>query len=133
MILRSKIELTYEPINNLKGIIALDVVKWSRDKENNRYLITVNDYLVNPAANPQVGEPLFTYEIIRVREIIRSQKQIDDLFSYIATDINHLNPFSNQLDTLIAQGLNIDTQQKPIYISTSADWELVDRASEVAV
>lgn len=130
MIVRSTKQFIIDSRDGNLGVIALRITDWIREAKQNRFRATVEDMLVRDVLNPEPGAPLKSYEVLSRREVYRTNEEVNLLFQFIGVPIEIGDNFNEKIDFLIAQGLLIDTQQKPIYGSVSGDWELIDETLE---
>ena len=133
MAIRSTKELVYEPVNGTKAVIALRIKSWERETRLKRFKILVEDCIVTDTGNTEVGAPLKSYTPINLREVYRSDVQVNGLFEFIAIPIMETDVFSDKIDFLFNKALALDTSGQPVYGSISTDWEEVTEANEVVI
>ena len=131
MAIRSTKELVYEPVNGTKAIIALRIKSWERQTELKRFKILVEDCIVTDTGNTEVGAPLKSYLPIKVREVFRSDAEVQVLFDYVAMAILETDNFPEKIDSLFGIALTIETSSAPIYGTIASDWEEVDESLEI--
>ena len=133
MILRSTKELIYEPVNGTKAVIALRIKSWERETNLKRFKILVEDCIVTDTGNTEVGAPLKSYTPINLREVYRSDVEVNGIFDFLATPILETEIFTDKIDQLFSEALFLDTQQKPVYGTLATDWEEFTESDEVVI
>jgi hypothetical protein len=133
MAIRSTKELVYEPVNGTKAVIALRIKSWERETQLKRFKIFVEDCIVADTGNTEVGAPLKSYTPINLREVYRSDAQVNGLFEFIAIPIMETDVFSDKIDFLFDKALALDTQSKPVYGTLASDWEEFNEVDEVVI
>jgi len=132
-IVRSTVPLIYNTRDGKSAVIALKISDWTREEKFNRYKALVEDFIVTDVVDPQPGQPLKTYTPFNTKNVVYTNQEIDDLFDYIAIPVEIGDSYSDKQQELLANALLVVTQQLPIYGSTSGQWEIVDRTTEIAV
>jgi len=132
-IVRSTVPLVYNTRDQKSAIIALKISDWTREEKFNRYKALVEDFIVTDVVDPQPGQPIKAYTPVNSKNVIYTNQEIDDLFNYIAIPVEIGDSYSDKQQELLAAALLVVTQQLPIYGSTAAQWEIIDRATEIAV
>ena len=133
MAIRSTKELVYEPVNGTKAIIALRIKSWERETRLKRFKIFVEDCIVTDTGNTEVGAPLKSYQPIKLREVYRSDAEVNGIFDYLAIPILETEIFTDKIDQLFNNALFLDTQQKPVYGTLASDWEEFNEVDEVVI
>lgn len=131
-LIRSTRPLVFDSRNGYSESIAVKIQDWTREAKFNRFKAVVEDFIVTDIENPQPGAPLKNYKPINRKEVLYTNAEIDGLFTALNNPILIGESFTEKLDDLLANALLVVTQQKPIYGSTAADWEIVDTSTEIA-
>ncbi|WP_196890389.1 hypothetical protein [Aureivirga marina] len=115
IITKEPIEITINSRSNKKEtiLVALDIVKYVRDKELGKFLFEVVDYKVKN----QNG--IFIYEEFDRNVRSKSLEEVN-IFWNITGDKSTPELF----DLALSKGLLLETQQDPVHNSTSEIWEL---------
>lgn len=131
-IVRSTVPLIYDARDQKSAFIALKISDWTREEKFNRFKAVVEDFIVTDVVDPQPGQPLKSYTPINRKDVVYTNQEIDNLFNFIAIPIEVGDSYSDKQQSLLANALLIVTQQKPIFGSNAGQWEIVDRALEIA-
>jgi hypothetical protein len=105
----------------------------------NRWQISVKDYQQIPVENPEIGAPLFSYEIIKqedgsqYKRRIYTSEEVNALFSYFNVTILPTDNLTDKFRHVIALANIYENQTKPPYTVNPASLEMVDTATEIAI
>ena len=132
-VVRTKTEKTITDRNGtMQAKIALYISALNHQDEFGRYVAEVKDFEVVPRENPQPGEPLNDYSLLRRQSKVRTKEQVDTMFSCIGKSITPDESFTEAFAELQVQSLLLETKQVPLYGTTADEWEIVDTSTEIA-
>lgn len=143
MIVRSKINLVHDALENKKGIISPEIQSIERNLKTGNYVITVYDRLRVNTENTAPGEPLYAYQFLRKRTKSYPVAQISSLFDLFGeTIVKGEGDFDQKFVATMPEALLFISNTTSIYGSTAktqgqilageaGDFELVDETLEV--
>lgn len=106
------------------GIVFIAITKDERNSLAGVRRLTVTDYEVVPNPDPQPGQRLVSYNRLEENNRVRKRAETDAVFAALEKNIVPNESLEEQLDTLYADFILIDTQENPIRDSQPGDWEL---------
>jgi len=121
--IKSNVELVYDARNKKSGIVQIEISSWAYEPENNRYLVKVNDYVLEEIEVE--GEMVPAKKLIYSRQVVYSKTEIDGLFFMLQNPIELTESYSDEMDNLISMALLFVTQQDPVY-GVAENWEIVE-------
>jgi len=119
--LKSKVQLLVDTRTQAKDTVYVTIDKWIYDSKTSRYVASVVDYTKNADG---------TYKEINKKVKIYTKEEVNGLFTYLNNPITIGENYSNEMDSILIQGLYIDTVSnllpdgKTIYGGSPADWEV---------